>query len=330
MMKVFMTGANGFVGLNIVKALKEEEHQVRAYVRATSDIQFLKPFDVEIVNGELSDIDALTEAMKGCDAVIHTAGNTSCYERDYPTLKEVNVDGTKNVVDAAVKNGIKRLVFSSTTSTVGAKDSHNEKSTEKTELTGFRAKSPYARTKQQAEKIICKAVIKDGLEGIILNMAEVIGPFDHNMQWGRLVLAVNYDQVPFLPPGGASFCSASEAGRMHVKALTKGKPGERYLIGGVDHAYKNFLDTISELVDKPYSLPDKNYMWLYTKAIMQEKFPWLVSGAPTVEASRMRIFLGHYYFDSSKAVNDLDYDIRSLPEMLGECVDWYRDNGFIR
>ena len=104
-MKVMVTGANGFVGLNIVRALADAGHQIRAFVRATSNTQYLDDFDLETRVGELNDRQTLTNAMHGCDAVIHTAGNTSCYEKDYPQLHEVNVEGTRNVVDAALRAG---------------------------------------------------------------------------------------------------------------------------------------------------------------------------------------------------------------------------------
>lgn len=326
-MEVFMTGANGFVGLNIVGALVEAGHRVTAYLRASSNISFLEPFGVRIVRGPLDDAAAVTAAMRGAQAVIHTAGNTSCNRRDMPALVAANVHGTQNVVDAAIANRVSRIVYTSTTLTIGATSGASQPSDETTPLRGFRARSPYAITKRRAEEIVLSAPGR-GVECVILNPAEVIGPYDYNMQWGRMVMAVNYDQVPFIPPGGGSFCSAIEVGRAHVSALTRGRSGERYILGGENASYATFLKTAAEVVGKPCRMPNLNYTWLYVKALLQEKLPAVVPGKPVVEPYRMRVFGGTYYFDSAKAVRELGYACPPLKQMLQECADWYRRNGF--
>src|SRR5437763_17135456 len=121
-MNVFMTGANGFVGLNVFSALVAAGHRVTACVRGSSNTTHLEPFGVRIVRGSLADLPFVVDAMHGADAVIHTAGNTSCNRRDLPALVAANVDATRNVVDAAIANRVRRLVYTSTTSTIGAAD----------------------------------------------------------------------------------------------------------------------------------------------------------------------------------------------------------------
>jgi dihydroflavonol-4-reductase len=326
-MDVFMTGANGFVGLNIVSALVAAGHRVTAYVRTGSNTSFLEPFGVRIVRGSLDDAAALTAAMRGAEAVIHTAGNTSCNRRDLPALLAANVHGTRNVVDAAVATGVSRIVYTSTTSTIGATAGADRPSDESTPLRGFRARSPYAITKQRAEEIILSARPR-GVQAIILNLAEVIGPYDYTLQWGRMVLAVQHDQVPFVPPGGGSFCAATEVGRAHVSALTRGRSGERYILGGADASYASFIDAAAQVLGKSCRLPRTNYTWLYAKALLQDKLPALVPGQPIVEPYRMRVFGGTYRFDSAKAVRELGYECAPLTQMLRECAHWYRRNGY--
>ena len=324
-MNIFMTGANGFVGLNIVAALVAARHHVTAYVRASSNTAYLEPFGVRIVRGSLDNVGAVTAAMRGAQAVIHTAGNTSCNWRDRPALIEANVHGTQNVVDAAVANAVSRIVYTSTTSTIGADG--DRPADETTPLCGFRARSPYAITKQRAEQIILAAA-RRGVECIILNPAEVLGPYDHTLQWGRMVLAVQHDQVPFVPPGGGSFCAATEVGRAHASALTRGRSGERYILGGENASYARFIETAAQVLGRSCRMPHTNYTWLYAKALLQEKLPALVPGQPIVEPYRMRVFGGTYYFDSAKAVRELGYACPPLHQMLHECADWYRRNGY--
>lgn len=325
-MKVFITGANGFVGLNIVSALVEAGHELTAIVRAGSNTTYLEPFEVRIVRGELDDSRALAQAMRGAEAVVHTAGNTSCDWRDLPKLEAVNVAGTRNVVDAAVAMGVRRLVFTSTTSTVGAHDDPARRADEREPLRGFRARSPYGRTKAQAERIVAAAAGK--LETIVLNPAEVLGAYDYNLQWGRIVLAAQFDQIPFDPPGGASFCHAADVGRAHLSALTQGRPGERYLLAGHDLRFSDFFRAAGEALDKRANIPAGNYRWLYYKTLLQEKLPALMPGKPLLEAYRLRVLGGSYYFDCSKAERELGYRSAPVERMLESCAQWYRSNGF--
>jgi dihydroflavonol-4-reductase len=328
-MKVFITGSNGFVGLNIVKALTEAGHDVIAYVRPNSNLSHLSKFNVRLAYGELHDQAKLNESMSGVDAVVHTAGNTSCHPKDIPVLRNVNVDGTRRVVNAAVTNKVKRFVFTSTTSTIGAKNSAGDMADETRPLTGFRASNPYGLSKLEAEAIVLGAIAR-GIEPIVLNLAEVIGAYDYNMQWGRLVLAVHYNQVPFNPPGGASFCSAAKVGQAHVSALANGRPGERYILAGPGVQFAEFVDRIARLLGTGFDRPKSNYWALYVKALLQQKYPKLVPGTPLVEPYRMRVFGGQYYFSSEKAMRELGYELRPLDDTLGQCIEWYRNNGFLK
>lgn len=326
-MDVFVTGGNGFVGLNVVSALVAAGHRVTAIVRPGSNTTYLEPFGTRIVRGGLHDADALAEAMDGADAVIHTAGNTSCDWRELAQLEAVNVVGTRNVVDAAIRVGARRLVYTSTTSTVGAHDDASRTADESEPLTGYRARSPYAITKQRAERIVFAAQAR-GLEAVVLNPAEVVGAYDYNLQWGRLLIAAHHDRIPFNPPGGASYCAAADVGRAHVAALTRGRPGERYLLGGQNSRISRFIEVVADTVGKPVRVPDTDYRRLKLKARLQESLPKYVPGTPPVESYRMRVMGCTYYFDSGKAERELGYRSVSLEDMVRASADWYRTHGF--
>ncbi|AJQ97076.1 NAD-dependent epimerase/dehydratase family protein [Gynuella sunshinyii] len=328
MKRVLLTGANGFVGLNIAQALLQQGYEVRAWVRPSSNTQYLESMAVEIRRGEFPDQAALQDAMTGCEYVIHTAGNTSCRNSDLPALTAVNVDGTRAVVDAAVHAGVRRLVYTSTTSTIGSRRHRDRGADEQTRLRGFRARSPYALTKQQAENIVLAAQ-SQGLEVVILNLAEVIGGYDHNLQWGRMVLAVNFNQVPFVPPGGGSFCSASDAAMAHVNALTRGRSGSRYIISGADHRFAEFIEEIRRQLKRTDPLPQANCVLLWLQARGHELLPGIFRDPPLVESYRIRVFGGEHYFDAGKARRELAYQHSSLQVMVKECIDWYRQNGFL-
>jgi len=327
-MKVLVTGASGFLGLNIVESLIENGDEVHVYVRQSSNIKYLKPFEVTVHVGELNNDKSLETAMQGMDGVIHTAGNTSCFNRDFNLLYDVNVNGTKSVVNAAIKSGVKRLVYTSTTSTIGGCNSKINIADESCKLVGFRARSPYAKTKQLAEQIVAQANSRN-FEVVILNPAEVIGAYDYHFQWGRMVMAICSDQVPFIPPGGASFCSAKEVGRAHVSALTKGNPGERYILADVNEEYNSFLEAIESHFKMHFKRPKVNYNRFYWKERLREKVYPFLGRDFMVEPYRLRVFGGHYYFSSKKSQQNLGYRPASLQRMISDCVGWYQSQGFL-
>lgn len=328
MVRVLVTGAAGFVGLNTVQALLDEGHDAQAYVRPSTDTRYLKELDVRCHVGELDQPDALLAAMRGADAVIHCAGNTSTSWRDYDVLHKTNVVGTQCVVDAAIASHVKRLVFTSTTSTIGARNDPSSVATEDTRLEGFRKRSPYAVTKLMAEQIVTGARDR-GLDTVIVNPAEVLGPYDHNLQWGRMVLAACADKVPFLPPGSASFCSAEDVGRAHVAALTRGQSHSRYILAGVNASFREFLETVFGVVGKRAHIPNASYQVLRYRAKVQDFLAPLTKRTPLVDPYRMKVFGGHYFFSSERAVRDLQYRSRSLGEMVESCYRWYRENKFV-
>ena len=327
-MKIMLTGSTGFVGLNTLSALLEQGHEVHLYVRSSSSRKHIQKFDVEIHEGELDDLTQLKSAMLGLDAVIHTAGDTSCFERDYAKLYQVNVIGTRNIVDAALSTGIKRLVYTSTTSTLGSSNGNRKIEDENSKLRGFRAKSPYGRTKLLAEKEILRAH-KNGIKAIILNPSEIIGAYDHNFQWGRLVMAVFANQVPFLPPGGGSFCSAKNVANAHVAALTEGRSGERYILAGDHRDYLSMLEIISNKLGRDYDRPKKHYMIFYLFEWLKDKFYPLLGKDFIVEPYRIRVFSKYYLYETQKAQKELGYQIMTLENMLNDCIDWYKENGIL-
>ncbi|WP_284209333.1 NAD-dependent epimerase/dehydratase family protein, partial [Chitiniphilus shinanonensis] len=218
-MRVFLTGATGFVGLNIVQALLAAGHDVACLVRPQARRQYLERLPVALVPGRLDDAAGLAAALRGMDAVIHAAGDTSCLMRDLPRLTATNVEGTRAVLGAARRAGVRRLVYTSTTSTIGSTGQPGMAADETMPLQPWRAASPYARTKLEAERLVRDA---RGLDAIVLNPAEVLGAWDHTLQWGRIVLAVATGQLPFVPPGSGTFAPADAVAEAHVAALTRG------------------------------------------------------------------------------------------------------------
>jgi dihydroflavonol-4-reductase len=281
---------------------------------------------VTVARGALEDAPRLRRVLAGCQAVVHLAGDTSCYRAHRPRLWATNVEGTRAVVSAAQAEGVRRLVYTSTTSTVGAVSDPDRAWDEHVPLTGFRARSPYGSSKRAAEDVVLSA---PEVRPIVLNPAEVIGAWDHTLQWGRMVLAVCHDRVPFVPPGGASFCSAREVARAHVAALTLGTPGRRYILAGAEASFRELIAEISAAAGAAPRLPGGSYTLRRLVAGALAATAPLTGRWPLVDPYRMRVFAGHYHFDCSLAQRELGYRAAPLGEMIGDCLAWYRQEGMI-
>lgn len=323
-MRVFMTGATGFVGLNIVEALLAAGHEVVCYARPTARRRYLDTFPVSVETGDIRDPVALTRAMQGCTAVIHAAGDTRSRWRDIDALRAVNVDGTRAVAEIAARLGIRRLVFTSTTSTIGSEGLRGSPGDESTPLRGYRADSPYAQTKLEAEAILRSF---RRMECVLLNPAEVVGPYDHTLQWGRMVLAIATGRLPFIPPGSATFCPARDVAAAHVAALSRGGHGERYILGGSNMPLSGFIAMTGAVTGVAPTPRDRRP---YAIQRLQARVAEWLGHRSVVDAYRMKVFAGHHLFDDAKARTELGYCSRPLHTAVAECFDWYREHGFLQ
>ena len=326
--RVLVTGASQFVGLNVVEALGAAGHETRAYDGAASNLTYLASLPAQLHTGDLGDRARLGEAMKGVDAVIHCAANASFQEDGGRT----DVEGTRAVVDAAVDAGVRRFVYTSTTAAIGALDDPARQWNEDSPLVGFRAESPHARTAAAAESIVRAAILR-GLDVVVLNPAEVMGAWDYQTHWGRMVLAVASARLPFIPSGTGSFCSSREVGRAHVSALTRGSSGARYILAGTDTTYCDLVQTIARVVGVTPPVPESGYVEkapgmraMMADGVRRETGP---GEPPLRDPYRARLYAGHYRFDSSRAVRDLGYRVVPLVDIVREAYDWYRASGFI-
>jgi dihydroflavonol-4-reductase len=325
-MRVLVTGANDFIGMNVIHALCREGHEAHAFVRsAAANKADIGDLPVRFHTGDLGDRARLRKALRGMTAVIHCAGSTSPGEAG-SRLRPRDVEGTRSVIEAAIDMGVVRLVHTSTTWTIAAQDDPDRRWEENSPPRRPGATSHFARTKADAETMVRAAIVR-GLETLVLNPAQVIGAWDREPAgWGRLILAVAAGRTPKLPAGGASFCAASEVARAHVAALTSGRVGSRYILAGADATYDQLLEVIGCAV-RVQSRRDG-----LTAATRVARGSGLLARADTADATERFGFpavAGYHYFDSSRAIRELGYRSRTLAEIVGEAQVWYAERGLL-
>ncbi len=323
----FITGGTGFLGLHIVEALRSEGWRVVALHRSTSDVSRLRDRGVTLVEGALDDRASLTRAIpEGCGAVFHVAGNLSLWHgRDDGQTRD-NVEGTRNVLDAAIARGARRFVQTSSVAAWGRQE--RVPFDESAPQHGAASTINYARSKLRGEELVKEAVAR-GLEGVVMNPCHVVGRYDVN-GWSKMVTLVGNEKVPFALPGRGCFCDARAVARAHVAAATRGRPGENYLLGGPAVEYVEVMRTIGELVGKkaPQRVVPR---WVLAAAAEAGEMLALATGRPPIVSREMLAGLEQdEVVDSSKAERELGYETPDLRSMLEDAVAWQIDQGMVR
>ncbi len=321
----FVTGATGFLGLNLVEQLSERGWVVVAYHRPTSDTARLSQFPVRLAEGYIADFDAVANAMpQGADAVFHLAANTSVWSRRNAEQTRDNVDGTKAVIAAARAKAVKRVIHVSSWSAYGLEHATIHESTSQS---GQFSKVNYVRSKALAEQEMKRAAA-EGLPAVIVNPAHILGRYDHK-GWGRMFALVATRKLPGIPPGSGSFCHAEAVARAMIAAVDRGRVGHNYLIGGCDANFADVIRFIGDLAGQP--VPKRTLTPFSIRVVA--RFKALVAAVtgrePDLTPEAAELILAHPRIVSTKARDELGYQPTSLRLMLDDAYRWLRGEGYL-
>jgi nucleoside-diphosphate-sugar epimerase len=326
MKSAFVTGATGFVGLNLVEELVRQGWQVTALHRVKSDLAELGRFPVTLMPGDITDAASLRAAMpEDVDAVFHVAGNTNLWSRRNARQTRENVEGTRNVVATAGARGAKKLVLTSSIAAYG------EQSGELTEATKSNAEKSwinYQRTKWLAEEEVRKG-IRAGLPATILNPGAIIGRYDTG-GWARLFHLVAQDRLPGALPGEVSAAHVGEVVKAHVAAAERGKTGENYILAGTRTSFAEMLGLIAELLGKP---PPKRVLspgLLRIIARVQGMRAAITGKPPQLTPESVALSTRKISCPSTKAQQELGFKIVPIQTMLQDCYDWLVATGRLK
>jgi nucleoside-diphosphate-sugar epimerase len=323
----FVTGGTGFLGRHIVEQLTAGGWRVIALHRPSSDVTHLKAYGAELVVGSITDAASLLRVMpEGCDAVFHVAANTSLWSGDRAQQTLENVDGTRNVADAAIAKKARRLVHTSTEGAWGVQ--HAEGFDETSPSNALSSSINYERTKYLAELEVEKAVAR-GLEACIMCPGHVVGKYDAS-QWARVIRLVNVGKLPGVPPGKGTWAHATQVAAAHVAAVDRGRSGERYLLGGVWASHLEVITVISRLVGK--KAPKRAMPAWAVRALghVSEWGSYVTKRAPRVTPEIAEAMSRPpHLFKSDKAMRELGYEAVPLEAMLRESYEWLKGEGLV-
>jgi dihydroflavonol-4-reductase len=328
-MRAMVTGATGFVGAAVARSLLQRGWQVRALVRQGSDRRQLRQLAVEIATGDLVQPATLGPALVDCDALLHVAADYRLGALDPGQLYRTNVEGTRNILDAARHAGTARIVYTSSVATIGL-PADGSPGQEDTPVTLGDMVGHYKRSKFLAEQVAREAA-RAGAPVVIVNPSTPIGPGDVKpTPTGQVVLDAAAGRTPAFIDTGLNIVHVDDVAAGHLLALERGRIGERYILGGQDMTLREILGEIARLVGRSpprVRLPRALVLPIAYAAEAVAR----ITGRPgriTVEAVRMA--KKRMYFSSAKAARELGYHWRAPALAFADAVRWFQEQGYLR
>ncbi|HXP09394.1 MAG TPA: hopanoid-associated sugar epimerase [Acidobacteriaceae bacterium] len=327
-MKVFVTGATGFVGSHVAQELSRHGADLRILIRSSSKLANLEGIPAETVVGDLLQVDALRSAVSGCDAVMHVAADYRLWVTDPEKMNATNVSGTRELLRLAREEGVPRVVYTSSVATMGFL-SNGRPCDEATPVSLDKMIGHYKRSKYLAEQEAIAAA-RAGQQVVILNPTTPIGSGDIKpTPTGRIIVDFLKRKFPAYMDTGLNLVDVIEVARTHVKALTAGEPGERYILGGENLTLKQLLDKMSAITGLPSPTMRVPHSVAMMFAVWDQTFTGRLLGREpraTVEAVRMGKKM--MFVSSAKAERDLGFQVVPVYAALRSAIDWFRANGY--
>ena len=327
-MKVLVTGASGFLGHWLTRALCEQGHQTSVLVRKNSSNEDLKGLSCQWAYGDVTDPESLNTACKGMDAVFHLAGVIAYRTVDRPLMEKVNVVGTAHVIEAVQKNNVPRLVHLSSVVAVGAGFQKDQVLNEKSNYNVGHLNIGYSETKRKAEELVVKAVQEKKIDAVILNPSTIYGPGDAKKGSRSVQVKVAQGRFKFYTPGGVNVVDVDDVVQGIISAWKIGKTGERYILSSENMTIKNLFEMIASIAEVPpptHLLPG----WiLHSAGFVGDQFQKMGMKFPISSENAWTSSLFHW-FDSSKAQSEIGFKPRPAFESVQKSVLWMKENGLL-
>src|ERR1039457_4683700 len=329
-MLAFVTGATGFLGSHVARVLAEQGAELRLLVRPTSDLRNIEGLNAERVIGDLRDAASIEKALSGCEVVFHVAADYRLWVRDPGQMYRSNVEGTRSLLEAARRQGVRRVVCTSSVATVGFTSNHTSAmADEESPVSIANMIGPYKRSKFMAEQVAFDAA-RAGVDVVIVNPTTPIGERDIKpTPTGRIVVDFLKRKFPAYVETGLNLVDATVCARGHIQALEKGRSGERYILGGENLTLKQILDRLAAITGLPSPSVKLPYFFALASGAVDEMVTGRLLGREprrTIDAVRMGRKM--MFVSSAKAERELGWRTVPVEGALRRSVDWFRSNGY--
>lgn len=324
-MKVLITGATGFLGNNVARTLLAMGHSVRAYVRPRADTTPIGDLNVEIAHGELGEINALSDAIKGVDVVVHAAASIHIGRTQLETQRRVNVDGTANVARASRMANVRMLHISSVDALgLGFRGQPADEDTPREGM----PYCGYVVTKREAEDVVRREMAA-GLDAVIVNPGFMLGPWDWKPSSGKMIIEVVRSRPLFAASGGCSVCDVRDVAQGIVTAIQQAKPGSQYILAGQNILYIELWSRFCDLAGVRRPKIRVGPLVRIVAGRFGDLWGICTGHEPNINSAAAAMSACLHYYSSAKAQRDLGYSVRPLESTLRDSWDWLTERGLL-
>src|SRR2546422_5050341 len=327
-MLAFVTGATGFVGSHVARALAEQGAELRLLVRATSDPRNIQDLRAERVIGDLRDPVSLEKGIAGCDIIFHVAADYRLWVRDPDEMYRSNVNGTRAVLEAARKNRVRRVVYTSSVATMGF-TSNGRPADESSPVSLDNMIGHYKRSKFMAEQLAIEAG-RSGMDVVVVNPTTPVGEQDIKpTPTGRIIVDFLKKKFPAYVDTGLNLVDVTECAHGHVAALEKGRSGERYILGGQNLTLKQILDKLAEITGLRSPKVRVPYVVALATGVVDEVVTGhILRREPRATIDAVRMGRKKMFASSAKAERELGRKTAPADNALRRAVEWFQANGY--
>jgi dihydroflavonol-4-reductase len=328
-LKVFVTGATGFIGASLVRELLREGYSVRALVRPGSDRRNLAGLDLELWEGDLRDRGSLERGLAGCDTLYHAAADYRLWTRRPADMYEINVDGTRNILDAALTRGLSRVVYTSSVGTLG-NPGNGVPGNESTPVTLADMVGHYKKSKFLAERA-AESFVARGVPLVIVNPSTPVGALDVKpTPTGKIIVDFLNRRMPAYLDTGLNLIDVADCARGHLLAARHGKIGEKYILGNENLTLRNIFAMLAEITELPAPKVRLPYTPILLAAYVNEALSRMTRREPLIPLAGVQMARKFMFFDASKAVSELGLPQSPVADALRKAVEWFRVNGYAK
>jgi dihydroflavonol-4-reductase len=334
-MKCFVTGASGFIGANLVHELVARGHRVKALLRPESDARGLYGVEFQRVTGDILDRKVLDREMEGCDWCFHVAATYQLWMKNYAPMYETNVEGTRNVLEAAGNAGCRRIVYTSSVGTIGLpkkKKGQFMPTDELEKVSDGQMSNDYKRSKFRAESVAMDLFRKKGLPVIIVNPTAPVGPRDVKpTPTGQLIVDFLNRRMPAYLDTGLNWVHVRDVAIGHILAAEKGRFGDRYILGNAQGNWtmREMLKALEEITGIPAPRMKVPYWVAYQAAQINEMISFVTGNPPRAPLAGVRMAKYKMWFNPGKAIRELGLPQTPPKQALADAVEWFRANGYV-
>jgi len=322
----FVTGASGFVGSRLVRELHKQGWLVHVFARRTSSLEDINDVPVTVHYGDIANSGSVSAVMpSGVNAVFHVAASTNVWSVNNDEQDRINIGGTRELIDAAVKANADRFIYTSSFVTWGFQNVTITEHSPRSEATDW---INYIRSKYIAESMVKEAALSGRLDSVILNPALILGPGDRR-NLSRIFKLVHLGKLPGMPPGGGSFADVEEVAKAHVQAFHKGGTGERYLLGGEIETYQEVIRIAGEILGKPVPGRATPAWVLRAMARFSSAISLISHREPAITPESAAMITRMLVCDSSRARRELGYRFTPVRQLIRDTIDWMEQAGML-